>query len=687
MSRFQKNKTGIPSGLVLLAGFVFILSACQDPYPEDKVFGTKPPPPQEDTDTRKDYVLSLPVVMQLNEGEESTFAIHAMVPSPGVPVITVDGLPKGAQFDGAGSHLRWKPDYRAANDPKNPLIVQRSYPVRVRMSSSTNPKATITKKALFLVFDKRRKFDFKWPSKKITFWEGRLGSLAIEINSIDFPIGPFQVVATGLPPGAIVRETNALPGTIHIDWQPHPETVSVKDQYSWRDSRYYRDVSPQIEVYDPRGNKVSNKTEWRVFDARIAPDISGPTRLKVGSSISFMIKATDPNGEAAPRLTLERQPDFGKVTLRKESPTPGIQASQYPTQTLHVAWEHIPFDKVGQSQEFKFRACVQKKKNVWNQCTTHKLKVKVDFGELIAPVIKRAAWKAGKIEYFRTGQSSQRISLPIRLKGAAQRLSVRILPKEMEKQVIWSAGSLHIYPESEGMNSFTVEASNEFNVKTHETFYFESLPANWEKTLLIGDGVEDSETKANLKLFHSARMVNPLFQKLDPRMLAHRENLIITTFALNQSEAMDALSKITKKVKNIYVFSPALERLPTKLIDEAKAGGLELIGRISSGLKLGQSKLMPYGGSDLKNPQAKVVPQGTLTNQSHAPHILGLDNLGDGRAKLMLQFKSGEMVTVAGAVERKGGGNLLFSGIEFSDLKVQPKDKGLLKLWLETLMK
>ncbi len=93
MKRFLK--------VVLWASIVLMGGCGQVEFPKNTLSPVKPP-----KDTTQ-YQLGFTDIMEFKEGEFSEYQINPKVPESGVPVVTVTGLPKGAQFNSTTMRVSW----------------------------------------------------------------------------------------------------------------------------------------------------------------------------------------------------------------------------------------------------------------------------------------------------------------------------------------------------------------------------------------------------------------------------------------------------------------------------------------------------------------------------------------------------------------------------------------------------
>ena len=310
------------------------------PVPDPNTPEPPAPPPQPPP------VLSLAVddVMDFVEGQDGQYPVRAQVSAPGKAMLEFVGLPKGMNFDSGTGFLKWTPNMEDANDPKNPMVVEKNSVITVRLYSDKDPKSILQKHVLIVVRDFPRKFQFMGqPAEELSFAEGQTWTQTIRFLDEDFPTGPFQVMLLGLPT-QVKLQANAGQPEFTLQFAPEygfapPAGLVFKGE---------------IQVIDPRGRVLRLPQTWNVKDVRLSPILAGPAEAaSQGSSVRFFLFAEDPNGDELPAVDFVTRPGFGKAVL---TPTRIAQAGN-PRLMVQVDWSEIPKEKFGTMETLTFKAC------------------------------------------------------------------------------------------------------------------------------------------------------------------------------------------------------------------------------------------------------------------------------------------------------------------------------------------
>src|ERR1035438_4553538 len=123
MKKFSKNNfifLAVATALLVVAG-------CRNnPYPDSGILVQNKP------DRKPAFGMEVEDILNFQEGVQGKFPLKGYVPSS-LPQITFDGLPKDAVYDSVAGEIRWTPDYNAANDPKDPTVVEKVYPLVITL--------------------------------------------------------------------------------------------------------------------------------------------------------------------------------------------------------------------------------------------------------------------------------------------------------------------------------------------------------------------------------------------------------------------------------------------------------------------------------------------------------------------------------------------------------------------------
>jgi len=662
--------------LLVILTSILIVGCKQTPFPEQGNVSVDPP--KKGKEVTPLFVIRAEEVMTFEEGAESKHNIEVNVPEPGLPVVSVSGLPQGAQYSQEEGEIKWSPDFDAANDPSDSTVVTKSYPVEIFATSTIDNLTFVKKKIVLVVHDQPRVMNVSVNSKSV-LTEGVQFAQRFKIESDDFPTGPFKVSAANLPIGATLSPVRNTSNEFELRFKPEYSMVQIRSP---------RQAIPiDIVAIGPRGLNVTKSIEWTITDSRQTAIVSGPISITQDLDVNFTINAEDPNSEVAPLIRVRQNPAYGNLTLTKLSS--GNYASSYA-----VRWDQIPAEKIGTTEKIDFNVCTMSSSYRQNLCVLYSVNVKLERDAEVLPLINRSKWLIGDVRFFKVG-SREVISIPIQSASRTQPISnVEIFPEALRDQISWSNNSLIVLTKNQGTYQFTIKATTATGTAV-ESFVFESLPANWSDQILLGDGFSHPETKGAIKAFPSAQLVNLNLQTVDAKMLAYRNTLIIGTSGLDQLANYDEVLNLTKTLNNVFVNTPLFEKLSGGLVEELKDLGVEIYSRYDAlpepKPSLASMSVEPFPQGGLSKPNGKVSVSGRLTAESAAPLTFFVDQASACKPMLKL---AGEVLTkpvaytVAVKCKRKSkGGNLIVSGLEYADLIFEANDTDLLEKWSKESLK
>jgi hypothetical protein len=658
----------------LLSAVLFVAACTQSPYPgTGKIVQFEPKTPDR---VFPPYSLDIPESVEVFEGQTLDFGIVAMVPKPNQPVVTAIGLPVGATFDSQTLRVNWSPDFQAANDPKDESVILRTFEIKFHLESSDGTDTYIERTTLVVVRDFTRPMKLNVQASPILLEEGKAHEQTISVESEDYPDGRFDIQIKGLPASATVsRDLTDPKRQFKITYTPSFRDVVI-DEGTYG-SKPTIDRKLEVSVFGPRGSAVATSMLWRIADVREKPILLLPAQITQGTNVSFSVSSEDPNGEEPPKLSLAPRPSFGLAELKTEATNPGNPARGVnPSVVSTFRWIQIPPEKIGQSQEVNFRACVKTTRFEKALCSEHKVKVNFEAETHLPPIIDRASLPLGKVWYVKEGKT---YSAPVPIKDGEfsnTAPTVKILPDMPE--VIWSRGKLEVKPVKAGLKQFSLSATSAFGVTQVESFLMEVLPWNWSSVVVFGEGPNAPEIKATIPLFESVQVANPLLQLSDPRLLVERKVAYLTTGALLEASALPKLETLSTQVTNLIVSTPLLSKLEGALKDEIAALGVSYGTRITD---LPNYALEAAAGEVNAFPSDPLKLSGKLGVESASP--LPLKAGSDACRPLLVLKKAGEAdLPVLLGCKRSSGGKLLVGGIELGDIQASSGDSGLLKRWL-----
>lgn len=669
--------------IALLAVAVITTGCKQNPWEgRDRVVQAKPPelPPR-----LPPLTLNAPQSVELLEGNTLELPLSPSVPAPGKPMITVKGLPDGAIFEPETSTIHWVADFESANDPRNPAITTRTYPLEFIIASSENPVTVNTFHTLLVVRDVPRTTSLNLPTSAIELTEGQELTQAIAIESEDFPQGPFELHVQNLPVGAAIHRDLANPGRFLVKYTPPFSMVNVSEAFS--SYRTYLDRDLEVEIFGPRGVTAKGKVTWRIYDSRQKPLIRVPSTITQGTTVGFTITTEDPNGEKPPLLSLEPRPAFGVAELRTEAVNNGDRARGInPSVVSFFRWTMIPPEKIGTEYELTFKACVHQNRYSITFCDRKSVKVKFESEQHRAPVVDRSAAPTGNITYLRERETAQ---MRIGVKDGeflSVAPKVEITPASAADEVSWSGGLLKIEGKKPGLKQFQLTATSVYGVQKVESFLYEVLPSGWGSVLSFAESPTDPEAKAIIGLFDSVQLANPVLQLLDPRLMVLRKTVTIGTTAFNEAAIVGEMEKQAVLARDVLITTPLLGRLTGALKAELTALGIKAGARVAD---LVDYEFSQHSNSGLISPALPLKLQGKLTPESAQPTVVESAGPGDCQALWVLK-KTGEADLPLGyTCKRTSGGRIVIAGFELGDLQPMPTvpgDRVLVKKWLTELV-
>ncbi len=670
--------------LTALLTTVLLVAACkQNPFPETGRIVQREP--EKPAPVVPPLVLDVPASTEALEGQLMEIVISASVPAPGKPLVSVQGLPAGAVFTPETMKIVWTPGFDAANDARDPNVILRTYPLQLMLSSSEDPVTMTSRSTLLVVRDVQQPMTVSVPTDPIMILEGALHEQTIEIKSVDFPAGPFQLQIKNMPVGvSIVRDLTAQ-NRFKVSWTPSFREVNFKDtSASWRD---FMDKPLEVTAYGPRGTSVTSNMMWRIKDVREKALLLAPAKINQGTSVSFTVSAEDPNGEEAPSLSLAPRPAFGLAELRTETTNTGNAARGInPSTVATFRWTQVPPDKIGTTADVTIRACV--KRSMWAKDLCNDQIVKVTFEQEThrAPLVDRSGFPMGTIKYVREGET-ERVTLAVRDgEFATTAPAVKITPASDE--ISWAAGRLEIKAKKAGLKQFTLTATSVYGVVQTESFLLEVLPASWGSVLMFGESPTNAEVKASQALYDSVQVANPGLQLNDPRLLVLRKSVVLGTSSFLDPGVITPMEKQAALVSDILVNTPLVGKLESSLKEELAKLNVSVGARLTdlTGWELGVDA---DGG--LAEPTNPIKLAGKLSSESAMPAPVSAKKALLGRSdckNILVLSKSGEDdIPVAVTCRRGAGkGNLVVAGFEFADILTSPADNRIVKKWLSTLV-
>lgn len=660
----------------LILSLVFGLVSCkQNPYPTTgEIRQTER---QEQKPVEPPLAMSVEDVIEYKEGRYREYKIRASVKDGGTPVLSVENLPKGLEFDEKEFLLKWRPNFFDGNDPVDPTIKSRIYPITVWLRDSNDSVRALKKIVNLVVYDVPQVIEVN-TSNTTSVDEGKLFANTFTVDNADFPNGPFKIITSGMPANTQLVKVND--NTFRLEFSPDYYHVNRKLDGS---SKRYQG---KIIVTNPANHTVSEDLNITVNDRRLESKIVAPDILVQGLDVSFQVVGYDLNKEMSPQVSmLSSRPSFGKFSFSE------IKNEESSSTVLNVTWSDIPPAYNGQEFSLGFRSCVQGTSSSYNNCKDSNTKVKILVRERKSPLISRSDWPTGEVVYLNHAETLTKKLMIRDGEDANLKTKIEIFPEEMRKFVTWSNDTLKMNFTLPGIFQFNVKATSDYNASSSESFLVEVFPQNRNKTIFLADSTRDPEAVFYKNTFKNIDIMNPLIQDVNVRNVSGRDTLVIGTSILLDKEANVTIMKAINNIKNVVIATSLVENLPEKFLDQLRNKyDLVTIGRYSQLPNLPDlSKMMVAKTKQFKTPNSPVYLKLNSTQESKDPMLFngGLYE-PDKKCKGILGLSiDGTNPYVLGVVcNRDNGGRITLLGTEWSDLKVAVGDEGVPFDWFNTML-
>ena len=666
--------------LILLSAFV---GCDQDPYPIDPNAGgslrLEPiPDPQEPDDVLPELSLSVDDVIEYKEGRSRDYLVRAAVAEPGKPIVKIDNLPAGAEFDPKTFILKWRPGFFDGNDANDPTIKSQIYPVTIWLRSTENERKATRKKVNLVVFDVPQRIGISY-TRNNTAQEGKEWTSTFTIDNPDYPLGPFKVISEGLPANTELQKVDEV--TYKFIFKP--DHFHVNRKIDGRELRY----KGKIIVANPANHIEETEFNLTVKDVRKETELVVPSETTQGLDLSFQVSAFDLNKEVPPSLELVGDgPGFGKFSFET------VQSNDSFSTVLLVKWNDIPPARNREFVDLRFKACVlgESQTNM-NNCKTKTTRINILVRNRTPPFISRANWKAGELVYLGFNEVLTR-RVPIRDREDPN-LSpeVKVFPVEMRKYVKWNGDRLRLKFDKPGVFQFNLRAKSEYNMSSSESFIVEVFPENRKRTLLFADSTRDPEVVFYKTTFNNMDIMNPAIQRVSQRNVSDRDTLVVTTSTLldksNQAVVMEAIEKI----KNVVIATPLILNLPEKLLADLERWDLKPLGRYSQLPNLPPLATMNVVTNSQFAPATdKVLLKGSASKESKDPMIFAgglFDSTLNCKPVIGISSNGSLPLAIGAACDRDNGGRMVVLGTEWADLQVSEVDKLIPNKWFNTMLK
>lgn len=661
--------------LIVLLSSVANYGCKQNPYPTDgEIRSTQR---QEQKPVEPPLSMSVEDVIEYKEGRYREYKIRVSVKDGGIPTVSVENLPKGMEFDDKEFLLKWRPDYFDGNDPADPTIKSRIYPISIWLRDQNDPVRALKKVVNLVVYDVPQIIEVK-PSSVTSVDEGKLFSNTFTIANVDFPKGPFKVITSDMPANTQIVKVNDT--TYKVEFTPDYYHVNRRVDGG---SKTYKG---KIIVTNPANHTVSQDLNITVNDKRLEAKIVTPDSLVQGLDVSFQVVGYDLNKEMPPVMTmLSGRPNFGKFTFSE------VKNEESSSTVLNVFWTDIPPAYNGQEFTLGFRSCVQSNSTSISNCKDGNTKVKILIKDRKAPTIARSEWPAGEIIYLNYADPTSKKIIIRDGEDPNLKPKIEIFPEEMRKYVSLNGDNLRMNFDVPGIFQFNIKATSDYNVSSAESFLVEVFPKDRNKTLFLADSTRDPEAIFYKSSFRNVDIMNPLIQDINTRNIAGRDTVVIGTSILIDKEANGAILKAIDKIKNVVIATPLIDNLPEKFLYKLKDDyGLIPIGRYSQLPNLPDLNQMMFAKTkQFRNSNSPVYVKQMASAESKDPMFFngGLyepDKICKGVLGLSV---NGNNPYVIGVVcNRENGGRITLLGTEWADLKVGAGDETIPFDWFNTMI-
>lgn len=666
-----------------ILGFLLVLlvGCNKNPYPDKGIISVTQP--AEPEDVRPAISVDIPDNVELKEGSEGQVTIRAVVPKPGVPVITFEKLPEGAVWDPATMTLSWKPGFEMGNAPNDPQVKVMVYPVVVWVRSSQDEVQAVRKSMNLIVHDTPRPITIN-SANDFEAIEGDTARFNFSIVNQDYPRGPFDVSLGDFPVNSEIEKINNTDYRVRLT-PDHQHVNVLRDTSCWSSRGACREYKTRLVVINPAGHKFEKKVTIKIIDKRIAPKVVAPDNLEQGLDVNFQVGAYDLNSEVTPNIEMtSRAPTIGQFSIDHVRDTNGNST------VARISWLDLPPSMNGTTQTFSFRSCVNDGSRRMQNCVSRDVRVRIRVRERLAPIIDRRSWTVGEMKYLNFNESQQ---FKIDVVDAQERNLapvVEIFPESVRKHVSWANNTLRVRFNETGIFQFNLTATSQYGVKSIESFVVEVFPESRGQVLMLSDSSRDNEVKFYRRQFKNIDIVNPFLQDLGKRLLAGRRTLIVGTSVLADVESKAKVQEAADVIPNLVVASPLLQNLPDALYRQIiEDYRISVVGRYEDIPRLPALKDMDFVTRlDFEAPKSPVRLAGKATSESSNPLIFstGVDtnNCDD-----VLEIADRQRLTrlkLGIICDRPKSGRLVLLGTEWADLKASEEDAAIPSKWLNTML-
>lgn len=674
------DKKFMKSSLLSLTIFAatLLFFGCKDnPYPSSGNYVDEAHRSPQEPTPMPPLTLFINSKIEFNEGRILEYPIKVFVKPPGKPIVTIDNLPAGAEFDDKNFIIKWRPSFTDGNDPNDPKIKSRLYTIKVWLRNSMDNVSQTSQVATLEVRDTPRPINISDSSIK-SVYEGDTYSNIIKIDNLDYPNGPFKIVTNNFPPNAKLIKIDS--NTYKIEFElDHYQVNLKKGETSKR-------IDAGISVINPSNDMADLKIPFSIYDARLPTQLATPEEMTQGLDVSFQVVGHDLNREVSPKISITSPlPSVGSFRLTE------VKNAENFSTIGNIEWVDIPPSYNGKTFNFAFKFCVLDEYFNYNNCTTKKTAVTVKIRDRKAPVIDRANWPVGDIAYLNYNQKELRKISIVDNENPAVGPKVEVFPESMREFVTWNKNLLSMQFNSPGIYQFNIIATSEYNISRNESFLVEVFPKERNQTIFFADSSRDPEASFYKQVIKEVDIFNPNIQDISLRDLAGRSSLILGTSILIDDANHNKILSAASKIKNLIIATPLIEELPKSLLEELQNDyGLSIIGRYNDLPNPPPiEKMLLATTTHFETPSFPVGLKLTSTVQSKNPLIFngGLDDPNKiCKGVLGLSPDKFNPYVLGVVCNKKNGGRVALLGTEWSELKTHTNDIKIPFSWFTTFL-
>jgi hypothetical protein len=368
---------------VLLSAVLAFAGCQQNPYPgSGKYFVDQP----QKTDPAPIADIDMPPFLECEEGKtcaasirglfgDDSEAILSFTTTTGTFSKTIDGLPKGADFDITKKTLTYTPDFGVVDTVKDPTRTYATIAIEVTLRKAIDPVTVYKHRTLLItVRNTPSPIEIVFPDVQTAITEGTVAHSTLTINSVDYPVGPFSLLIKNAPAG--VTATLKTPNSFDIAYEVPYNTVTVNDPIDPTSGKNTKMFAVEYRVVLPSGESQAVSSALTVSDTRVAPIVSYPPAITQGLTVDFTVRVDDLNGERPPVVTFPNAMPLGKLKVTDVPlKTPGIKAHLY-----NIVWNGIPASEAGKDFDFAFIVCGATTPTESTQCASYVTKITIAVG-------------------------------------------------------------------------------------------------------------------------------------------------------------------------------------------------------------------------------------------------------------------------------------------------------------------